>query len=161
MRTLIDHDQSTHYRTASVATGCRHSTPALLSLSRNYIGFEVNGGIRSLRSRFSTERYSDARYLNAEFSHTLGSGWVSMRNRSIIKVRQVISLPVTSIRSFHNCEQDPPATRTVVLMTSWDRSMGDSVAFFYKIYLWPRCSLKPPRTWIGGPRVVTGVLPTS
>ena len=29
--------------------------------------------LRSLRSRFCTERYSDARYLNAEFSHTLGS----------------------------------------------------------------------------------------
>ncbi len=41
-------------------------------VSRNYIGFELNGGIRSLRSRFCTERYSDARYLNAEFSHTLG-----------------------------------------------------------------------------------------
>jgi hypothetical protein len=46
-------------------------------VSRNYIGFELNGGIRSLRSRFCTERYSDARYLNAEFSHTLGGGWVS------------------------------------------------------------------------------------
>src|SRR6266851_4286941 len=80
VRTQIDHDQSTHYRTASVATGCRHSTPALLSLSRNYIGFELNGGIRSLRSRLCTERYSDARYLNAEFSHTLGSGWLSIRN---------------------------------------------------------------------------------
>jgi len=41
-------------------------------VSRNYIGFELNGGIRSLRSGFCTERYSDARYLNAEFSHTLG-----------------------------------------------------------------------------------------
>src|SRR6266849_3346179 len=82
VRTQIDHDQSTHYRTASVATGCRHSTPALLSLSRNYIGFELNGGIRSLRSRFCTERYSDARYLNAEFSHTLGSGWVLARSHS-------------------------------------------------------------------------------
>jgi len=37
---------------------------------------ELNGGIRSLRSRFCTECYSDARHLNAEFSHTLGSGWV-------------------------------------------------------------------------------------
>ena len=29
----------------------------------------------------------------AEFSHNLGSGWVSLRNYSIIKVRQIISLP--------------------------------------------------------------------
>src|SRR5713101_1390464 len=92
VRTQIDHDQSTHYRTASVATGCRHSTPALLSLSRNYIGFELNGGIRSLRSRFCTERYSDARYLNAEFSHTLGRG------RVLLVVARV-------------CDQrDPPST---------------------------------------------------
>src|SRR5258708_20949780 len=41
VRTQIDHDQSNHYRTASVGAGCRHSTPALLSVSRNYIGFEV------------------------------------------------------------------------------------------------------------------------
>ena len=42
----------------------------------NYIGLRLNGGIRSLRSRYCTERYSDARYLNAEFSHTPGSGWL-------------------------------------------------------------------------------------
>src|SRR6266404_9024725 len=33
VRTQTDQDQSTQYRTASVATGCRHSTPALLSVS--------------------------------------------------------------------------------------------------------------------------------
>ena len=71
VRTQIDHDQSAQYSTASVATGCSHSTPALLSVSRNYIGFELNGRIRSLRSRFCTECHSDPRHLNAEFSHTL------------------------------------------------------------------------------------------
>ena len=45
-----------------------HSTPALLSLSRNYIGFELNGGIRSLRSRFCTERFDHDQF---EFSHSL------------------------------------------------------------------------------------------
>ncbi len=67
-RSDSERQNSAQYRTASVATGCRHSTPALLSVSRNYIGFELNGGIRSLRSRFCTECFDHDQF---EFSHSL------------------------------------------------------------------------------------------
>src|SRR5260370_40241423 len=37
-------------------------------VSRNYIGFELNGGIRSLRSRFCSECFDHDQF---EFSHSL------------------------------------------------------------------------------------------
>jgi hypothetical protein len=56
--------------------------------------WELNGGIRSLRSRFCTERYSDARYLNPEFSPT--------RYRDVV---------LTSWdRDLSDCKYDPSAT---------------------------------------------------
>ncbi len=61
-------------------------------VSRNYIGFELNGGIRSLRSRLCTERYSDARYLNAEFSHTLGSGWVRVAQLGTVRTHPLTAM---------------------------------------------------------------------
>src|SRR6266851_9048613 len=67
-RSDSERQNSAQYRTASVATGCRHSTQNRCNCATPKAMRELNGGIRSLRSRFCSECFDHDQF---EFSHSL------------------------------------------------------------------------------------------
>src|SRR5713226_1427316 len=67
-RSDSERQNSAQYRTASVATGCRHSTQNRCNCATPKATRELNGGIRSLRSRFCSDCFDHDQF---EFSHSL------------------------------------------------------------------------------------------